>query len=149
MRRRVLILGGVTALVGVLAAVGIWTSASFSAAAPPRAFAAELTGAAERPGPGDPNGVGRAGISFRGNQVCAILHVQRIDTATMAHIHRGAPNVAGPIVVTLPTPRPFSDGCVTVSAALANQIRGNPGGFYVNVHTGAFPAGAVRGQLIN
>jgi hypothetical protein len=127
----------------------MWTTASFSAAAPPKAFAAQLTGAAERPGPGDPDGAGRAGISFRGNQVCALLHVQRIDSATMAHIHRGAAGVAGPIVVTLPTPRPFADGCVTVTAALANEIRGNPAGFYVNVHTGAFPSGALRGQLFN
>jgi hypothetical protein len=38
-------------------------------------------------------------------------------------------------------------GTVTVDQGLANEIAGNPAGFYVNVHTGEFPNGAIRGQL--
>jgi hypothetical protein len=30
---------------------------------------------------------------------------------------------------------------------LAAEIQANPRGFYANVHTTAFPGGAVRGQL--
>ena len=37
--------------------------------------------------------------------------------------------------------------CTTLTAAQANAIKANPGGFYVNVHNGAFPNGAIRGQL--
>lgn len=42
-----------------------------------------------------------------------------------------------------------SDDCDTVDDALVDEIRGNPGGFYVNVHTADFPDGAIRGQLMN
>jgi hypothetical protein len=40
-----------------------------------------------------------------------------------------------------------SSGCVTITTALADEIVANPAGFYVNVHTTAFPNGAIRGQL--
>jgi len=41
----------------------------------------------------------------------------------------------------------FTKSGVNVSAALANALVSNPGGFYFNVHTTLNPAGAVRGQL--
>jgi CHRD domain len=40
-----------------------------------------------------------------------------------------------------------SSGCVAIDPALAAEIQANPRGFYANVHTTAFTAGAVRGQL--
>jgi len=36
---------------------------------------------------------------------------------------------------------------VTVDATVAAAILAHPKGYYVNVHTAAFPNGAVRGQL--
>jgi hypothetical protein len=40
-----------------------------------------------------------------------------------------------------------SSGCVTVDATLAADIQAHPRAYYANVHTTAFPGGAVRGQL--
>ena len=144
MRARLLIV--VAALLSAVLGVGLWASVSDSATAR-RTLGATMTGAAERPGPGDRDGRGRAAIFVQGNQVCWLLNATNIATATAAHIHRGAPNVAGPIEVALTPPRPFSQGCATVPTALANELRSSPARFYVNVHNGAFPNGAIRGQL--
>ena len=116
-----------------------------------RRLKATLTGAAEVPGPGDPDGRGRAVIRLNQGQgeVCFELTVSNIAAANAAHIHSGASNAAGPVVVTL-TPPPTevsSKGCVSASADLIKDIRQNPGNFYVNVHNADFPDGAVRGQL--
>ena len=113
-------------------------------------FAATLTGAAEVPGPGDPDGWGMARITVNDatNRVCTDLEVRAIGDVTAAHIHRGAAGVAGPPVINLDTPDDDdSDDCDTASDALVDEIRTNPGGFYVNVHTSEFPNGAIRGQI--
>ena len=115
-----------------------------------RAFTVALTGSAEVPGPGDTDGAGTAKISVNvpKKQVCYELRVSGIATATAAHIHAGATGIAGPPVVTLDAPASgASKGCVDVTAKLAAQILGQSSRYYVNVHTGDFPAGAIRGQL--
>ena len=110
-----------------------------------------MTGAAEVPGPGDADGSGNAQITVNSgqNKVCYKLSVANIATATMAHIHEGAPTVAGPVKVTLGKPgaNGMSSGCVTVARALALDIAKRPADYYVNVHNAEFPKGAVRGQL--
>jgi len=100
---------------------------------------------------GDPDGVGSATILIDTTRLCFGLTVNNIGAPVVAHIHRGVAGVNGPIVVNLIVPgggNPgASSGCVTVGADLLANIRTNPGLFYVNVHTAAFPGGAVRGQL--
>jgi D-alanyl-D-alanine carboxypeptidase len=101
-------------------------------------------------GAGDPEGVGAAVLELRATSVCARLDVTGVDLpAAAAHVHRGAVGVNGDIVVPIPVPDEDgrSTGCVDVEAALLREIAARPWGFYVNVHTSAFPAGAVRGQL--
>jgi len=76
---------------------------------------------------------------------------------TASHIHEGRAGVPGPVVVTffqpgvnaasLPDTLSSVAGCVEADPALAARIAARPGGWYVNIHTAEFPAGAIRGQL--
>ncbi len=110
---------------------------------------ANLDGANEVPGPGDPDGAGAAIVTLypRTGKICAKVSVARIGEPVAGHIHAGRAGVAGPVVVTLTgvTGGPqCTDG---VNKALVRAIRDHPARFYVNVHTAAYPEGAVRGQL--
>jgi len=79
---------------------------------------------------------------------CYIMNVAGLDNVTAAHIHTGGPGENGAPVVPLEAPEGgTSGGCAQVSADVAAALLANPGGYYVNVHTRAFPGGAIRGQL--
>jgi len=69
--------------------------------------------------------------------------------ATAAHIHAGAADVNGPVVVPFSAPDSSgtTQGCTIADATLVEQILADPSGYYVNVHTSEFPGGAIRGQL--
>ena len=113
-------------------------------------FRATMVGGNEVP-PGDPDGTGLARIAINDatNQVCTDLEVRNIDNVTAAHIHRGRAGVNGPPVITLDAPDDNdSDDCDTVADALVDEIRSDPSAFYVNVHTAAYPNGAIRGQIV-
>ena len=110
---------------------------------------ATLSGAAETPA-GDPAGSGKAKITFdiAEGLVCWSVTVKGTATPVAAHIHKAAAGTAGPVVVPLGTPtKGGTKGCTATGRALIKDIIANPSQYYVNVHTGAFPAGAVRGQL--
>ncbi len=82
------------------------------------------------------------------------------DTIVGYHIHKGAAGTGGPVII--------SSGLTSVSTstgsgnlhyavdldptdapglAAAADLIGNPGGYYVNIHTPAYPGGEIRGQL--
>jgi hypothetical protein len=114
-----------------------------------RRFTLQMTGAAEVPGPGDADGTGTAVLRVNPGQrqVCYTLTAQNIAPATAAHVHRTPPD-PGPIVIPLDPPTDgSSEGCATVTRALAQEIIQNPTIFYVNVHNTPFPGGAIRADL--
>ena len=109
---------------------------------------ANMTGSAEVP-PGQPGAMGTAVITLddAANTVCYQLTYSGISKPTAAHIHTGAKGVAGPIAVDFNYIRNGDKGCVPADPTVVAQIRDDPAGHYVNVHTTAYPKGAIRGQL--
>lgn len=82
------------------------------------------------------------------------------ETLRAMHIHRGAAGVGGGVVIGSefgpPLEAPAGSGTfLRTSANLTDatsleaiaEIRENPAGFYVNVHSASNPAGLIRGQL--
>jgi hypothetical protein len=133
-----------------LAAAAVLVAAPALSADGGRKLDTSLTGAAEVPGPADPDGGGTAGVTVNSgqNQVCYTLAVSNIATATMAHIHKAAVGVAGPVVVALTRPgERQQQGLRHRHRELALDILKSPADYYVNVHNAPFPAGAIRGQL--
>jgi CHRD domain len=92
-------------------------------------------------------GQGKASAQF--NVATNVLTVSATNTGfagTVAHVHRGAQGVAGPVVFGLsPGPNTWS-GSATLSAADVDNLLNE--GLYVNIHSAANPGGQVRGQLI-
>lgn len=122
-----------------------------------RPFATTLTGEAEVtadgiPNQGDLDGIGTATLTLNPGQeeVCFELSVEGITLPAIgAHIHVAPSTTTGPVVVPLAPPDATgtSSGCVSADRDLIKAILQNPEGYYVNVHTTDFPAGALRGQL--
>ncbi len=119
-------------------------------------LAATLDGASEVPGPGDADGTGSAMVAIDGTTVTWSITVSAITMPTAAHIHVGASDASGGVVVNLLGDGAFMDngdgsftasGAVETDADTASAIAADPGGYYVNVHNAEFAPGAVRGQL--
>jgi hypothetical protein len=120
-----------------------------------------LTQANEVPTPKPTNASGAAEVLVYPSRIDFQLSAINITGITMAHIHSGAPGVAGPVVVTLFLPGSatgnvsgvFAVGSldasnlpsgVTLDSLKALLLSGNA---YINVHTVANPTGEIRGQL--
>jgi hypothetical protein len=115
------------------------------AAAFAQSYSAVLTGAAEVPA-ADVDGLGFAVITINGTNLNYTIFTQNIGAPTLAHIHNGVAGQNGPIFVHFNV-NTLTNGTVAITQQEANAINANPSGFYVNVHNGEFPGGAVRGQL--
>lgn len=115
-----------------------------------RPLKAELSGENEVPA-ADPDGSGefKVNLNLGKGKVCYELSVENIAEATAAHIHHAPAGENGSVVVALDAPTSGSSkGCVDeVSADVIKGILKNPADYYVNVHNGEYPGGAVRGQL--
>jgi hypothetical protein len=162
MRKRIVlgVLGSASLLVllagAAFAGSGAQTKSTNAASSSGAALFAVLNGHKEvgtngRRGAGDPDGRGSFTATIDGTQLCFGITVTNLDAPNGAHIHKARPNQSGPVVVPLTAPSSgdpgASSGCVAVASDLAAAILKNPSKYYANVHTAAFPAGAVRGQL--
>ena len=132
----------------------------------------QLSGHDEVGTPGDPQAKARVQVfgidgAANANTLCYTIIVDHklaeLDMAPgngrAAHIHEGAKGANGPVVANLAWPQDGQAGdCIseategkfpTKEAGIVQRILKNPQNFYVNVHNSAFPAGAVRGQLVD
>ncbi len=149
------------ALLAALAIVLTITASSVSAGGlHARVFLLRLTGDQEATPTcapptvcGDPDAVAGMVIVVlpRQDTVCFVTKWRDIDgTVVAAHIHPAPVGVPGPVAVPLSsgtfdgTDR--TRGCVS-GDGFADDIAANPSGFYVNIHSTVYPAGAVRAQL--
>lgn len=144
---RIRILIAFSAAVFALAAL-----ATVSSAANKKLFAT-MTGKQESPA-GDPDGTGTAVITVKPNNVCYDIRPKKAGlTFAAGHIHAGAAGKSGDVVVPLfQKPKKIKSGRLVgcspkVKSAVLAKIKAKPGDYYVNVHSAAFPAGVIRGQL--
>ena len=137
---------------GAIAVAGAQESPRLQPAANPESSFTVALGNNEIP-PADTDGTGQATITVNTatGLVCVNVATQNIAPITNMHIHEGDNTVAsGPIRVDFAETAGTNTAvakCVTSTPTIAASIVANPAGFYLNAHTGAFPTGAIRGQL--
>jgi hypothetical protein len=140
-----IVLALVLGVVATLAVAGI-------VAAAPTTLSATLAGVTEGAQPGDPDGSGSATITLdpAAGTACWNMSASNTGTVNQSHIHTGAAGQSGGVLIPLDVDGfdGTTEGCTNgVDAATLQSVIDNPAGFYVNLHTTEFPAGAIRGQL--
>lgn len=95
------------------------------------------------------NGTGEVSATLSGNQLQVTGTFEGLSTpATAAHIHRGAPGIAGPVVVELNVNNATSgvvNGSVELDEDQLDLLM--DGHLYVQIHTEQNPGGEIRGWL--
>ena len=121
-----------------------------------RSILAVLSGPDESPaGDADGQGVASVMLGVSGKFVSPFSRAIDRYADPCAYSRRNAGVASGPIRVTLTTPAATgvagtfsSSGCVAgQDTAVLARLRAIPSNFYINVHNGPFPGGAIRGQL--
>ena len=136
-----------------LALIGAMLVVAGFAQAQTQTFNVVLTGPEEvTPQGGDPDGFasGTVTLNRATNTATWNLVYGNLDPVSDSHIHIGALGVGGSVVIpfgtgnTAGTPNTLSG---TTTDPDVTAVFDNPAGYYVNIHTSVYPAGAVRGQV--
>ena len=133
------------------AALGLIASLALAGAvlAAQTTLTADLAGDAETA----EDGSGSATITLdpATGELCWELTAEGIGPVLQSHIHVGAAGESGDVAVPLDVDgfEGSSEGCnePMEDAQILQDIVDGPSGYYVNLHTDAFPGGAIRGQL--
>jgi len=110
------------------------------------AFTAALNGASES----DPNNSTATGTSTatfnKDTKILTITTTYSGVTATMGHIHKGVVGVSGGVIFPFTNlASPINLTTPPLDAAQEADLMANL--YYVNLHSAAYPAGEIRGQL--
>jgi hypothetical protein len=134
------------AIAGAVALLGLLGIAP--AQAEVQNFTSAMTAAEETPpGPEGATGTGKFSIDEAASTFCyEVTWNDKTGEPNAGHIHRGKKGLQGPNVINFQLPDKPKD-CLKADAALLKEIAADPSGFYVNIHTGMYPTGAIRGQL--
>jgi hypothetical protein len=89
-----------------------------------------------------------ANIVIDGDAVIFDISVSDIEEPTSAHIHAGAAGEEGPVILDFEIEFNGLSGVTFYDPAMLAEILAMPESFYVSVHTGEYPGGAIRGQLM-
>lgn len=110
-------------------------------------YRATLTGASEVPSNAS-TATGSATLSFNNTTKIFNLTVTYSGmTATAAHVHKGAVGVSGgPVFPITVTASPMYLTSAALTAEQEADLKANL--YYVNIHSGAYPDGEIRGQLM-
>jgi hypothetical protein len=170
---------GRKAFVGLLAlsltAVGVGCDDDDPTGPTPEVFRATMNGANEEPDPRTTPATGTAELTLVDDELSWVITMSNITNVNAAHIHIGAADVAGGVLLGLTPPISNTriEGSITraqfQAPAAPNQAVTwddmldlmRTGGAYVNVHTnntandptnntgpGDFPGGEIRGQIV-
>lgn len=114
---------------------------------PPAIFVATLNGAQEVPS-NNSNATGKASLLLSPDETTALLalNFSGLSSAeTAAHIHGPAPaGTTASVLFPIPTGQ-ISDFHISLSPAQVQDLKN--GQLYINVHSGNFPNGEIRGQF--
>ena len=121
-------------------------SALIGSAQAQSAFRADLNGAQEVP-PVNTDAGGYGIATLNANDTVTYEVRTWLVAATVAHIHDGPVGVSGPILFTLSGgPSVWSGTTPVLSASEKADLLAS--GLYFNVHSGTFPGGEIRGQIV-
>lgn len=112
-------------------------------------FAATTINGASESSPNTSTATGSATASFNKDTKILTVNVTFTGlTATAAHIHKGAVGVSGGVIFgfTAPITSPINYTSPALDATQEADLFANL--YYVNIHSAAYPAGEIRGQLI-
>ena len=105
----------------------------------------------EQAGVPDTGASGFLTYNITASQFCYRLEVRHLSApVTVGHIHVGARNLKGGVVIPLEVGKGTDwtvSSCVAATSAVLKEIAANPRGYYVNVHSENYKAGEIRGQL--
>jgi hypothetical protein len=134
-------------ITAVLIVLGLGVGAGAGAAQTGLTISARLSSANAIPKAGR-GGAGSIVITLdsKKGQVCWKLNVSGIDKPLSAYVHRGVSGKTGPGVISL-GPGFTRKGCELAPVKTLTPVIASPTGYYVNVYTKKYPAGAIRGQL--
>ena len=137
---------------GLIALLAVATLAT-PAAAQTTWFSTTLSGDRVTGDPGDSDGWGVAAIGIDGGTTRYYIWVTDVAMPTAAHIHAGVAGANGGIAIDFEASFAEVSNNTYVAQGVATggstaALIETPGAFYVNVHNGDHPAGAVRGQVL-